>query len=187
MIRRWGRVAALALTIALALPVVAQDKAPEKDAAAAKTSEQPLAFYKLDLTVREMDGSKVLNTRNYTVNQKGNDWGRLRVGSRIPVRTGVVNGASSTPNMVTQWQYVDVGWNADCHIVESDPGPTLIWTLELSSVAPEPGAGGQPVIRNITSEGQTLLTFDKPMVLSNTDDLSSTHKFVFEVTATKVK
>ncbi len=178
MVRRWGMIVAFILTLAMALPMMAQDK----DNKATKAPDKALAFYKLDLAVREMDGSKVMNTRNYTINQKGDDWGRFRVGSRIPVST-----ATGTSSSMTQWQYIDVGLNADCHIVESDPGPTLIWTIELSSVAPEAGAAGQPVIRNVRSQGQTLLTLNKPIVLSNTDDLSSTHKFVFEVTATKLK
>ncbi len=172
MVRRWGMITAIILTIAMALPVMAQDK--DKDAA--KAAEKALPFYKLDLAVREMDGSKVVNARNYTLNAQGGEYGKFRVGSRIPINTGA-----------NQWQYIDVGLNADCHIVESDPGPTLIWTIELSSVAPEAGAAGQPVIRNVRSQGQTLLTFNKPIVLSNTDDLSSTHKFVFEVTATRIK
>lgn len=179
MVRRWGIVAALILMVALAL--MAQDKAPDKDKNAAKTSEQSLAFYKLDLAVREMDGSKVVNTRNYTINQRGDDWGRFRVGSRVPVVTGTAN------NIPTQVQYIDVGLNADCHVVETADGPTLNWTIDLSSAAPETVSNGQPVIRNVRSQGQTLLTFNKPIVLSSSDDLSSTHKFVFEVTATKVK
>lgn len=179
MVRRWGRVSALLLTIALVLPVMAQDKDSKE---AGKTSDKRSAFYKLDLAVREMDGNKVMNTRNYTINQKGDDWGRFRVGSRIPIAT-----SGATASAPAQIQYIDVGLNADCHIIESDPGPTLSWTIELSSVAPETGAGGQPVFRNVRSQGQTLLTLDKPTVLSNTDDLSSTHKFVFEVTATKIK
>ncbi len=178
MVRRWGMIAAIILAFALALPILAQ----EKDRDTPRAPEKAPTFYKLDLAVREMDGSKVVNTRDYTINQKGDDWGRFRVGSRIPITTS--GGTTTAP---AQIQYIDVGLNADCHIVESDPGPTLIWTIELSSVAPEAGASGQPVIRNVRSQGQTLLTLNKPIVLSNTDDLSSTHKFVFEVTATKLK
>jgi hypothetical protein len=129
-----------------------------------------------------MDGSKVVNTRNYTINQRGDDWGRFRVGSRIPMLTSTGN--TSVPS---QWQYLDVGLNADCHIVETEAGPTLNWTIDLSSVAPDRGAADQPIIRNVRSQGQTILSFNKPIALSSTDDLSSTHKFVFEVTATRVK
>ena len=182
MVRRWGRIAAFIVALAIAMPVMAQEQ-ESKDTP--KASSKAQTFYKLDLAVREIDGSKTVNTRNYTLNAKGDDYGRFRVGSRIPVSTGTFTTTTGNSNM--QWQYIDVGLNADCHIIESDPGPTLVWTIELSSVAPEPGAGGQPVIRNVRSQGQTLLTLNKPVVLSNTDDLSSTHKFVFEMTATKLK
>lgn len=178
MVRRWGMIAGFLIIIATVLPVLAQDS---KDT---KPADKSVAFYRLDLSVREMDGSKAVNTRNYTLNAQGNEWGRFRVGSRIPVSTGTF---SSTGGNSTNWQYMDVGLNADCHIVESDPGPTLTWTIELSSVAPEMGAGGQPIIRNVRSQGATLLFLNKPTVLSTSDDLSSTHKFVFEMTATKIK
>lgn len=178
MVRRWGMIAALVLAAVVAAPVLAQDK--DKDAG--KPSQSTPTFYKLDLAIREMDGSKVINTRDYTINQRGDDWGRFRVGSRIPVSTQREN-----PNLPNPVSYIDVGLNADCHVVESDPGPTLTWTIDLSSVAPESVTAGQPVIRNVRSQGQILLSFNKPIVLSTTDDLSSTHKFVFEVTAMKIK
>ncbi len=174
MVRRWGRVIGFLIVIAMALPMLAQEKDNKETA---KAPEKAPTFYKLDLSVREMDGSKVVNTRSYTMNAKGDDYGRFRVGSRIPVVTGAG----------PQFQYIDVGLNADCHVIESAPGPTLTWTIELSSIAPERGAGDQPVIRNVRSTGETLLFLNRPIVLSTSDDLSSTHKFVFEVTATKIK
>jgi hypothetical protein len=173
MVRRWGVIAAVILMVAVVLPMVAQEK-DEKDPA--KTPDKVTSFYKLDLTVREMDGSKVVSTRNYTLNQLSGSWARFRVGSKIPI------GGSGAAT-----QYIEVGLNADCHIMESESGPFLNWTIDLSSVAPETVASGQPVIRNVRSSGQTTLSFNKPIVLSSSDDLNSTHKFVFEVTATKVK
>jgi hypothetical protein len=116
MVRRWGMIAALVLAAVVAAPVLAQDK--DKDAG--KPSQSTPTFYKLDLAIREMDGSKVINTRDYTINQRGDDWGRFRVGSRIPVSTQREN-----PNLPNPVSYIDVGLNADCHVVESDPGPTL--------------------------------------------------------------
>lgn len=179
MVRRKGLIVGFLMIIGMVLPMLAQDN---KDAA--KPPDKAVAFYRLDLSVREMDGNKAVNTRNYTLNAQGNEWGRFRVGSKIPVSTGT---SSSGGGVSTQWQYIDVGLNADCHIIESDPGPTLTWTIELSSVAPEMGAAGQPIIRNVRSQGATLLFLNKPTVLSTSDDLSSTHKFVFEVTATRIK
>jgi hypothetical protein len=184
MVRRWGKMVGFFIIIAMALPIMAQEK---DNTEPAKAPDKPLAFYKLDLSVREMDGSKVVNTRTYTLDAKGDDWSRFRVGSRIPVTTGTFSNAADSKPINVQWQYLDVGLNADCHIVESDSGPTLSWTIELSSVAPEMGAAGQPIIRNVRSQGATLLFLNKPTVLSTADDLSSTHKFVFEMTATQIK
>ncbi|HEU5403973.1 MAG TPA: hypothetical protein VFU86_21645 [Terriglobales bacterium] len=184
MVRRWGRIAGLVLIIAVAFPMLAQEKDNKEAAKAA--ADKTAAFYKLDLSVREMDGSKVVNTRTYTLNAVGNEWGRLRVGSKIPVSTGTYSPTTDS-KPITQWQYIDVGLNADCHLVDSTPGPTLVWTVELSSVAPERGDGQQPIIRNVRSQGATLLLLNKPTLLSTADDLSSTHKFVFEITATQVK
>jgi hypothetical protein len=172
MVRRWGMIAGVILMLAMVLPAVAQDK-DNKDAA--KAPGKAVGFYKLDLAVREMDGGKVVNTRSYTINQKGDDWGRFRVGSRVPVQATGIDA-----------QWIDIGLNADCHIVESDQGPTLMWTIDLSSVAPESANTGRPVIRNVRTQGQTILSFSKPIVLSSSDDLNSTHKFVFEMTATKI-
>ena len=66
MVRRWGMIAALVLAAVVAAPVLAQDK--DKDAG--KPSQSTPTFYKLDLAIREMDGSKVINTRDYTINQR---------------------------------------------------------------------------------------------------------------------
>lgn len=179
MVRRCGL---LAITLVVALMftgvTTAQDneKKAEKTAAASKVDREPWSFYKLDLTVREMDGAKVVNTRSYTLNGRGDEWSRVRVGSRIPVNTG---------NGIT---YVDLGLNADCHLMDNDAETSLSWTIDLSSAAPETlTTGQQPVIRTVRSQGQIPLILGKPILLSSSDDLNSTHKFVFEVTATKLK
>lgn len=172
MVRRWERIVGFLIIIAMTLPMMAQDNKE-----AAKTPEKAPMFYKLDLSVREMDGSKVVNTRSYTLNAKGDDYGRFRVGSRIPVSTGTGS----------QFQYIDVGLKADCHVIEAGSGPWLTWSIDLSSVAPERGAGEQPIIRNVVSQGETPLLLNKSTLLSTADDLSSTHKFVFEITATQIK
>ena len=123
-----------------------------------------------------MDGSKPVNARTYTLNSRTNEWSRFRVGSRIPINTG---------NGIT---YVDVGLNADCHLMDNSGEPSLGWTIDLTSAAQETlTTSQQPVIRTVRSQGEIPLTVGKPVLLSSSDDLNSTHKFVFEVTATKVK
>mgnify|MGYP005811347811 CR=1 FL=1 len=183
MVRRCGLL--LLVMVMLAAVGFAQDSEKKASADAAKVEKTAWSFYKLDLTVREMDGAKVLNSRSYTIAQRSGEWGQLRVGSRLPVATGVLN--PTGPNPVNQWQYIDIGLNLDSRVQEKDDTLAFDWRMELSSVAAEPGAAGQPVIRQVKNNGQTLLTLGKPVMMTLADDLSSTHKFVFEVTATKLK
>jgi hypothetical protein len=174
MVRRWGVMLAVMLAVAMVLPLAAQDKDTPK------APEKAWAFYKLTMTVRETDGGKVLSSRSYDFTQRSGDWGQLRVGSRVPVATN--SGSQST-----QYQYVDVGLKVDSRVQERDNDLAFDWRLELSSAAADPNPPGQPVIRNVSSNGQTLLAPGKPVVMTAVDDMNSTHKFVFEVTAAKVK
>lgn len=179
MVRRCG-LWMMMLMVALIFTGVssAQDneKKIEKAAGVSKMDRDPSSFYKLDLTVREMDGSKPVNARAYTLNSRANEWSRFRVGSRIPVNTG---------NGIT---YVDLGLNADCRLMDNGGEPSLGWTIDLTSAAQETlPTSQQPVIRTVRSQGEIPLTLGKTILLSSSDDLNSTHKFVFEVTATKVK
>ena len=176
MIRRCG-VFVVLMALALTGVMLAQDNDKKASADSARAEKSGASFYKLDLTVKEMDGTKIVNSRNYNISQGVEDWGQLRVGSRLPVMTSA-----------NQWQYVDVGLNMDSRLRERDGTLSLDWRLELSSLAAESNPpAGQPVIRSVKNNGQTVLTLSKPVLMTSVDDLSSTHKFVFEVTATKLK
>lgn len=174
MVRTWGVITAFLFALILALPVSAQDTAGKAD--------KPWTFYKLTMTVREMDGTKIINSRSYEFTQRSSEWGNLRVGSRVPITTG------SGPNGSNmQFQYIDVGLKVDSRVQERDSDIAFDWRLELSSAAADPNPPGQPIIRNVSSNGQTLLTIGKPVVMTSVDDTNTTHKFVFEIMATKLK
>lgn len=175
MVRRCGLLAML-LALTITGVMSAQDNEKKVSTDIARAEKTAWSFYKLDLAVREMDGAKVVNTRNYTLTQRVGDWGQLRVGSRLPI--------TDAHQAV---QYFDVGLNLDSRVQEKDDVLAFDWRLELSSVAPETAAGGNPIIRNVRSNGQALLGTGKPVTMTSVDDLNSTHKFVFEVTATRVK
>jgi hypothetical protein len=175
MVRRWAVILAVLFTVAMIVPMVgaAQDKDTQK------SPEKAWSFYKLTITVREADGGKVLSSRSYDFTQRAGEWGQLRVGSRVPISTGAGTN--------TQFQYIDIGLKIDSRVQERDNDLAFDWRLELSSAAADQNPTGQPVIRNVSSNGQTLLATGKPVVMTAVDDMNSTHKFVFEVTATKVK
>ena len=170
MVRRCGLYVMTILVVLMFTGISsAQENEKKVSTDAARTEKSTWSFYKLDLAVKEMDGTKTLNTRNYTLTQRVGDWGQLRVGSRFP----------NVP--------VEVGLNLDSRVQERDDVLAFDWRLELSSIAPETGANGNPIIRNVKSNGQAMLAQGKPVLMTSVDDLNSTHKFVFEVTAIRLK
>jgi hypothetical protein len=43
-----------------------------------------------------------------------------------------------------------------------------------------------PVVRQVRSSVEAVVPLDKPTVISEMDDVASTHRFVFEVKVTKI-
>ena len=104
---------------------------------------------------------------------------RLRVGSKVPYATGTETKG---------FQYMDVGMDIDCRLMPMENGKVGIGTAwEYSSLGGEQGHDTQnPVIRHVRSEVEAVVPLDKPTVISEVDDVASTHRYVFEVKVTKI-
>ena len=64
-------------------------------------------FYKLDFVVKEVEGTKVLNSRAYSMivsTEKSSPPSSIRTGSRVPTPTSAGN---------TQFTYIELGVNID--------------------------------------------------------------------------
>jgi hypothetical protein len=169
---------ALLLTVALlpcwVRPSLAQEGKAEKK------SEEPLSktAYRVEFTVKELDGNKQVNSRHYLMNVIEKDWGRLRSGSRVPFSTG-----GST-------QYLDVGMNIDCRPETVGEDVQLGIRVESSNLAnPERSLESTvpPVFRQERFDVTATVTLGKPTLVGSMDDVVSNHRFEVEVTATKVK
>ena len=129
--------------------------------------------------INELEDSHKVNARSYTVMLWGDNWSRLRIGSKIPIQqpSGIV--------------YMDVGLSLDCRLHDTADGPSLELTVEMNSFAlPEQGASanpGTPPLRNFRTQTSNTLTLGKSTVVANADDMASKRTFQVEVTATKVK
>ena len=164
----------LILASLYAPPGAAQES--EKGKAAEKRSG---GTYRLDIVVNELDDSHKVNARIYSVMLEGDNWSRLRIGSRIPIQQ---------ENKVV---YMDVGLSLDCRLHEGEDGPSLEVILEMNSFAiPEQGTAanpGTPPLRNFRTQTTSALVPGKPTVITSADDMASKRRFQVEVTATKVK
>jgi hypothetical protein len=172
---------ALACFALLAEKTVAQESAKEKQVKEVIVEKQakPLSTYRLEFSLREVEDSKRLNARSYTMLVDEDVWGRIRVASRVPVATGK-----------EQFQYVDVGVNIDCRIRERESHLLLEATIEISSfVSPEQPAAvpSSPVMRTVRSQISAAIPPGKPTLISTADDTATKHRYEVEVTAAKVK
>ena len=113
---------------------------------AERAPEAPPKFYKLDLTVRELEGGKIVTSRAYSQS--------VALGSphnRASVRTGDKIPTIVSPN--GQFNYTDVGVNLDCFLTHASATELVMQvTADISSLVEKPG-GGPPVINQTRWNG----------------------------------
>jgi len=138
-------------------------------------------FYRLDVTVRELDGGKTVNSREYfMLVSTGREKNSLRTGTKVPY--GPENQSS----------YQNVGVNLDCwEIAVSSSGELSMFLLaDVSSVAEgnlKAFPAGLPVLRTNSWSSTVLVPLGRPTVVFSSDDLTSKRRMQVEVTATAVK
>ena len=141
---------------------------------------KPLSVYRLEFTVREVEGGKQLNSRAYTMSVQDGDTGSIRVGNRVPYSVGK-----------DQFQYYEVGINIDCRLRERENYVLLDnASIEISSIVKDDSTAAgtlNPVIRQARARVDAAVTPGKPTMVTTLDDVSSNHRYEVEVTATKVR
>jgi hypothetical protein len=180
-------VVALALFLmgCASLPLAAaQDTAKGKEE---EVQLKPTDSYKVEFTVNEMDNGKKINSRSYLMLARADalpKWTnrqQLRVGSKVPIPVGTGTGVV---------QYQDVVMYIDCRFLPMGNGKvTIDITWDYGSFGIEEGIahGTQPpVLRQVRSSVEAVVPIDKPTVIAEMDDGTSTHRFVFEVKVTKI-
>ena len=151
--------------------------------------KKPLAVYRLDFVVRELENGKELNSRTYRMSVEAGITGRIRVGSRVPIPTGEKN-----------YNYQDVGINIDCTPREEEGGLLLHTNFDSSSVVQQTTIrsitsgpdhatefAAAPIFRQARFNGDSLVTIGKASIIAKLDDVATNRRYEVEVTATKVK
>jgi hypothetical protein len=180
----------IVLTLLVATAVIAQDNKPES-----KPARNDFGWarnpYRLDYTIKEMEDGKVVNTRTYSLamqsaEERGRSFGEVKTGTRVPISTSV-SAKEGTP----QIQYLDVGINisAQLYVLENS-NLLLSGNVEISTLATgneSVGAGGAPIIRQIKSNTTSEVIAGKANQIAALDDPISKHRFLIEVTPTKLR
>jgi hypothetical protein len=166
--------------------IVAQTTSDTKSAEHKQDAGLKGKFYRLDYVLREMDGSKEISKRTYSVTSKTDgSYKQLRTGTRVPVIMGEpVNGRP-------QYQYMDVGINIDTQTREDEAGLMVEVTAEMSSIAASEGAQATPslppLVRQQKVGGAVPVTPGKSTLVFSADEPTSSRRFELSVTATSLR
>ena len=146
-------------------------------AAAQATAE----FYRLDFTLKELEGGKIVNSRNYQMmvkaDENSNFTSSIRSGGKVPFGGN----------------YIDVGVNIDvkrvAHITKDELALDVV--SEVSGSV-EPGDGqvrqsGPPIVRQSRWNSTVLVTLRKPQTIFSSDDATSKRVMQLELTATPIR
>lgn len=144
---------------------------------------QASKFYKLDFVVKEVEGTKVLNARAYSMfvsTEPSAAPGSIRAGSRVPV--------PQSPGS-SQYTYVELGVNIDCRsVVELESDLSMSITADISGALQDTATSNPaPVIRNNRWTSTVIIPVRKPTVVFSSDDATTKRQLQLEVTATPLK
>lgn len=182
------KLAFVVLMLMFGVAVVAQETKETKPPSRSGSFSWAQGAYRLDFVVKEMDEGKVNNSRTYSMvieatDNRGGGRETIKTGNRIPVTTSVGSGTN-------QIQYIDVGFNMDAQLFALEDSRLMLEsTVEISALATnEPTQNqGAPAIRQIRSATTGEVVVGKANQLASLDDTVSKHRFVIEVTPTKLR
>jgi len=149
--------------------------------------DRPKKTYRLTYTITETDDGKKVGVQHFTLDVVAGGKATLKEGSRVPIVTGSYEAGGSTPN--TQVQYVDLGLNVEASVDGFADGLRLRTKVEQSKLADEKsGMGAQdPVIRQTTLEGTSMLAQGKTFSVGSLDIPGSTRRQEIEVVSELAK
>lgn len=135
--------------------------------------DKPKKTFRLTYTVTEVDGTKRIGSQRFAMILIDGQRTTLNQGSRVPVPSG--NGSN-------QFTYMDVGTNFEATLNATGTGAKLNSKVTQSSfVAATSGdASQQPIVRNLTLEGSSMLVPTKPVALGSMDVPGSTRHLEVE-------
>lgn len=148
-----------------------------------QSTNKALEPFRLDFSLIELENGKKINTRHYSLNLTAGSGNEIKIGTRVPVRTGP-RGAPST-----QFQYMDVGTNIWASLREVGDDLQLEVKADVSDLdrSSNPDTDLTPIVRQVKISGDTALVSGRPMLIGSVDDPNSNREFQLEVMATKLR
>ena len=145
----------------------------------------PTRFYRLDFVMQEVDGTKIIDSRQYSATAATG----VAIGCSIRTGSQVNAPVANQPNFT---QSYNVGVNIDAaRLREANGSLSLTIDAQVETISQEgvPGlsSGGVPVIRKDKWSSTLLIPLKKPTIIFSSDDLTSKHKMQLVLTATPLQ
>ena len=141
-------------------------------------------IYELHFTAKELDGKRLINTREYRtyVTMQGREQGfaQIRSGSRIPITTGSNTDKGNTLSTVS---YIDIGISIDVNNARVIGGKLITKIVAEISSVDDGSDKADPIINQRKWEGSVILLVDKVIPIFSSDDVKSKHTFQLDVVA----
>ena len=100
--------------------------------------------------------------------------------------TGALQVSPAGSTNSTQYSYVDVGVNIDCHLAEIGSRVALRGSLELSSLSGSAAyAANNPIVNQMKIDLEAILEQNKPIEVASIDDPANSRRLSVQVTITK--
>jgi hypothetical protein len=147
--------------------------------AASFAQNADVKFYKLDFVIKEVEGGKTVNSRNYstTASTDKGTAASIRTGSKIPMTQGTGG-----------FNFIDVGVNIDARNLQEMGGELgLSVSAELSTAQPQEAPTMPVVVRQNRWSSHLIVPLKKPTVIFSSDDLNTKRQMQLELTATPIR
>jgi type II secretory pathway component GspD/PulD (secretin) len=149
--------------------------------------DRPRKTYRITYTFTDRDSENTAKVQTVSVVAASGEKSILKLGSKVPIATGTMDGDNSKANTV--FQYEDVGLSIEATVGGRADALSLRSKVEQSSLAEEKsGIGPQdPVLRQSVLENTTTITPGKPLIIGSLDVPGATRKLEISVVAELIK
>ena len=135
---------------------------------------EPAKFYKLEFVVKEVSGTKILNSRTYMTMVSTRGSNQIRAGSKVPFEI--------SPGQTTQ---IDLGVNIDVVGVKEIQDRLAFQIMaEESSIAEGSTDQKRPTIRQNRWNSSVIVPLKKSTLLFSSENVDAKTQMEIEVTAT---
>ena len=163
-------------------PAQTSSEQAKSEPASEHQSAKPLAAYRLNFALSELDDGKKVNARQYALNlvpgyQPSNE---LKIGTRVPVEA-----------KQGEMQYIDVGTSIWSRMMQQGDAVELEVHADLSNFAvtdqSTQATPSMPLLRQLRINASTVVALGKPMLVGVVDDPNSKRQYQLEVTVTQLR